>query len=319
MRKLRIGFIGTGLAPRNLHLPALKKLTDRYELVAAVNRRRSKAESFARVAGIRKVVDTVPQLLALNEVEAVVISLPIDQTARYSLQSLRGGKHVLAEKPIAATVAEGKRLLAAAAKLPRKLMIAENFFFDPTLAKAVQLVKSGALGRVRMLVVNQANWIDVKNKYFQTNWRKKPNYAGGFLLDGGIHTANLVREMLGMPVKVKSLVKQFSPFLPPADTLAAVMEFKSGALGVWQNSFAARSLHGEVLEVYGSEANLVLEWGKTRLIMPSGKEKVFRYKGNGYEGEFRCFYDWVVHNRKPLFTPRQALQDLEFIMKLLGK
>src|SRR3954469_5437682 len=78
MAKLRLGMIGTGVAARQLYLPALQRLQNKIEVVACVNRTRKKAEEYARLAGIPKVVDTADELIALPEVDAVFISLPID-------------------------------------------------------------------------------------------------------------------------------------------------------------------------------------------------------------------------------------------------
>src|ERR1039457_5582178 len=77
-KRLRLGILGTGLAARLLYLPALNKLRHRIELVACANRHRAKAEDYAKLAGIPRVVDTAEQLIAIPELQAVLISLPIE-------------------------------------------------------------------------------------------------------------------------------------------------------------------------------------------------------------------------------------------------
>ena len=115
--KLRLGLLGTGVAANELYLPAFKKLGHELELVACTNRTRKKAERFARLAGVARVVDSAEALFALPEVEAVLISLPIAAQPPLVLAALQSGKAVLSEKPVAPSVAAGQKLLKAAKKL----------------------------------------------------------------------------------------------------------------------------------------------------------------------------------------------------------
>ena len=108
--------IGTGVAARRLYLPALQRLEKKLELVACTNRTRKKAEHYAKLAGIPKVVGSAAELLALPEVDAVLISLPIDAQPALVLQALAAGKPVLSEKPVAPSLAAGRKLLEAAAR-----------------------------------------------------------------------------------------------------------------------------------------------------------------------------------------------------------
>src|SRR3954462_10682450 len=130
-RKVRLGIIGTGVAARQLYWPAFQKLGNRIELVACANRTRAKSEGFARLAGIPIVLDTAEEVIASDEVEAVLISLPIDLQPKYVLAALRAGKAVLSEKPIAASVDAGQKLLKAAARFEAPWLVGENYAFMP--------------------------------------------------------------------------------------------------------------------------------------------------------------------------------------------
>src|SRR5688572_26646067 len=114
MAKLRLGMIGTGVAAQRLYLPAFQRLGRKLELVACTNRTRKKAEAYATLAGIPKVVDSAAELLGLPEVDAVLISLPIDAQPEMVLAALKAGKPVLSEKPIAPSLAAGRKLVKAA-------------------------------------------------------------------------------------------------------------------------------------------------------------------------------------------------------------
>ncbi len=94
-RKLRLGIIGTGVAARELYLPAFEELSDRIELVACTNRTRSKAEDYARLAGVAKVHDTAREVIDDPDVDVVFLSLPIDGLAEQVVLGLVGGLGVV--------------------------------------------------------------------------------------------------------------------------------------------------------------------------------------------------------------------------------
>lgn len=314
-RALNLGIIGTGLAATNLYLPAFKGLKGKVRLVACANRTRSKAEAYAKIAKIPRVVDTAEELIALPEVEAVLISLPIDQQPKFVLKALQANKAVLSEKPVAPSVAEGKKLVRAAGRFDAPWLVGENFAF---LAHAQQLcrwVAQGRLGEVRLVQITQLAKMDKSNPYFNTAWREKPRHVGGFVSDGGVHIANVVRRCFGMPTQLRGLIASFDPKLPPIDTAVATMRFESGALGTWTTCFSAR-YDGPFLRVYGSRANVEMSWDRATMRDANGKETVCVSKRNSFGLEFEHFADVVLHGKTLAMTPEDALLDLTLVEAL---
>src|SRR6185295_14259503 len=133
------------------------------------------------------------------------LSLPIHVNARWVMKALRAGKHVLCEKPIAATPAEGRRLVRQARAFDRVFLVGENYFFTPHIEQARRWVKRGMLVEVRLLETNQLHLTTPDNKYAKTAWRKRPRHIGGFVADAGVHIANIVRETFGMPRRIRKL------------------------------------------------------------------------------------------------------------------
>jgi predicted dehydrogenase len=308
--------IGTGVAATELYLPALQELRNRIDLVACTNRTRSKAEAFAAIAGVGTVHDSPEALIADPGVEAVMISLPIDVMPGYTLAALRAGKAVLAEKPIAATVAAGRKLVTAASKYNAPHMIGENFAFMSHAHQLAKWIATGRLGEIRFVEAHQLTWIDSANRYFQTSWRQVPAHIGGFVADGGVHVANLLRRCMGDPVVVKSITAQFNPALPPVDTAVAVMQFESGALGTWTSCFTARG-EAPMLRVYGSKANAEWYWSHVEMTTATGVTTRAEPKEYAFTAQFRHFADVVVRNLAPAMTPEEALGDLVLIDRIL--
>jgi len=315
-RKLRLGLLGTGIAARSLYLPAFELLKNRIELVACANRTRKKAEAYARLAGIPKVVDGAEALIALPEVDALVISLPIDQQPQYVLLSLAAGKPVLSEKPIAPSVADGQKLVKAAAKYRTPWLVGENFAFMPHVQRLRGWVEKGRLGEVRLIQAVQATWMDGKNQYFHTPWRHQAKFDGGFIADGGVHLANVVRSCFGLPTRVESLIAHFDSALPAPDTVVAALRFDSGAVGTWTSCFSAR-YSGPMLRVFGSKANAELRYGDVTLEPAKGKPTSYPAEHTSFFAEFAHFADVVQRGAPLALTPTDALDDLRLIDSLL--
>jgi predicted dehydrogenase len=91
---------------------------------------------------------SLDEVLADDSVEAVVVSTPTSTHTDVALAALEAGKHVLCEKPLAQTVAECDRLIEAAERTGRVLMVGHTFIFNPAVQRMRELVESGALGQV---------------------------------------------------------------------------------------------------------------------------------------------------------------------------
>src|SRR5262245_18454880 len=153
--KLRLGLIGTGVAAQKLYLPAFRSLEKKLEVTACTNRTRKKAAEYARLAGIPRVLDTADDLIASPDVDAVLISLPIDAQPELEKRALAASKPVISEKPMAPSVKEGKKLVAATARASVPWLVGENFAFMPAIARMASWLAQGKLGELRLCEVYQ--------------------------------------------------------------------------------------------------------------------------------------------------------------------
>ena len=314
--RLRLGILGTGLAARLLYLPALQKLKHKIELVACANRRRAKAEDYAKLAGIPKVLDTAEQLLRVPELQAVLISLPIDVQPKYIKLALSRGKAVLSEKPVAPSLASARRLLKAAAQFESPWLVGENFDYMPHVRQLVQWIRKGRLGDLRVIEATHIAKMDRNNPYFHTAWRRQPKFVGGFVLDAGVHLAHVVRLCVGMPVQVKNRIACFDSALKPIDSTVAALEFDGGLLGTWASCFSSH-YHGPMLRVFGAKGYAELNWDSLTFYDKSGKRTVYQAKVDSFYAQFDHFADVVCKGARPSVTPEDALQDLALIESIV--
>ncbi len=231
------------------------------------------------------------------------------------LAALRAGKAVLSEKPVGPTVAAARRLIAQAKRFSPPWLVGENFAFMSHVQKLEALVRTGKLGEIRLVQASQLVLMNARNAYFHTAWRTQPKFVGGFVVDGGVHLAHVVRRCFGMPEVGPPLTASFEKSLPPLDTVVATLQFPSGALGTWTSCFAAHPT-GPLLRVYGEKATAELFGGHLDLYL-GGKKTSYPVKIDSFHAQFEHFADVVQRGKPLLVTPEMALQDLELMETLV--
>ena len=138
-------------------------------------------------------------LLADPNVDLVDITLPNSLHADVAIRALEAGKHVLCEKPMAMTLANCERMVTAAKRADRLLMVAHVLPFFPEYAWARSVIASGQYGKVLggafRRVISDPTWM-------KDYW--SPSHGGGPMLDLHIHDAHFIRLLFGMPTEVTS-------------------------------------------------------------------------------------------------------------------
>jgi predicted dehydrogenase len=317
MKKIRLGVVGTGLAVERLHLPALKRLKDRFVLQACAGRDAAKARAFAKRHGFLGSEGKAEALLKRKDVDALLLCLPIELNAAWALKALRAGKPSLCEKPVAAERSQARKLMAAAsAKGAPLMMVAENYVFWPHMAAAVDIVSRGKLGAVRLALVHHVQDARRSGEWL-TAWRTKPRFKGGFVLDGGVHWAALLNRILGQPKRVHAAPSLFDKGLPPMDAAAALIEYKSGARALWATAYSASAGPEPLLSVHGDQGSLAIYWDRAEWRQAASEGvKVLRSPMDSYEAEWRHFHDALTRGTRLGYSLGQAVDDLDLMLKV---
>jgi predicted dehydrogenase len=188
MEKVRWGILGGAAIAETTFIPAIKK-SRKAELVAIASRDISKARAWAEKFKLRRAYGSYEDLLADPEIEAVYNPLPNHLHHPLTIAALRAGKHVLCEKPLALTSAQVEEMFAEAKKNNRLLMEGFMYRFHPRLGKALELIRSGAIGQPRLVRAVFAFVFDRD----RSNYRWSPEMGGGALYDVGCYTINAAR------------------------------------------------------------------------------------------------------------------------------
>ncbi len=320
---IRIGFIGTGLIVTGKHWPALSMIRDDFRVAALANRTAAKAEALADIidkqTGARPVVYTdYREMLDREKLDAVSIALPPVMNPEISEVALAAGCHVIAEKPIAASMADGERMVQRAASADRVLMIAENYRYEPAYRRAAELVGEGIIGQARLARWSLFSTIARDSPYYESPWRQQPEHPGGYISDGGVHHMAVFRRVLGEADVVSGQVAAMRPDLPPADSISGTIRFVNGALATYANTWALPG-PASPLQIVGTEGTLLAWRDRVELWQKGSVIRKWdeRSPVDGLDAMYQDFAQAIRTGRPPRSTPAQALADFRLIVAML--
>ena len=223
MSNLRWGILSTAKIGTEKVIPAMQR-GSRCEVVAICSRDADRAASAAEDLGIPRCFGSYEELLADPEVDAIYNPLPNHMHVDWSIKCLEAGKHVLCEKPIGLTAAEGQQLVDAADKFPDlKIMEAFMYRHHPQWQRAKKIVSEGGVGQLRT--------IQSFFSYFNDdggNIRNQKDIGGGALMDIGCYNISLSRFLFDAePSRVLGLIEH-DPNFGTDRVCSGIMEFPNG-------------------------------------------------------------------------------------------
>ncbi|TLD71845.1 Gfo/Idh/MocA family oxidoreductase [Phragmitibacter flavus] len=293
--------------------------------VALVSGHPDKARKVAALHGIAEDAiynyDNYDKLAADNRVDAIYIVLPNSMHAEFTIRGLKAGKHVLCEKPMSATVAEAEQMIAAAKAADKKLMIAYRLHYEPFNQKAMELCKSGALGKIKTFVSTNAQNVKAPNI------RLSGELAGGPVGDVGVYSINAARYTLGEePVEVFATAHQPKDdprFREVPESVTFILRYPSGALAHCDCSFGTSE--SRFFRVLGTEGYLRMDpafsYRGLRLHMKEGdaksgdaevKELVLQ-PVNHFAAEMDHFSSVILNGDKCLTPGEMGLADMKIV------
>lgn len=208
-KRLRLAIVGTGHRAW-AHIQVLKAIPD-FEIAALVDPTAPALAHAAALAGgsPAQYSDYTKMLAELHgSLDGVMVVTPNFLHADVTVAALSHGVNVLCEKPMATTVDDANRMIAAAAKSGKILQIGQQNRFNPLYVKMSHLVRAGEIGDVEFVSGNiyRGDWYAQSWKYMDpkthvaTNWRFLTYTAGSSLLEDGIHEIDVLHGMIDSKV-----------------------------------------------------------------------------------------------------------------------
>jgi predicted dehydrogenase len=193
------------------------------------------AETVAAKEGV-PLYKSLDALFDKDRPDGVVLATPNQLHVEHALKCIHAGVPTLLEKPIAATVAEGERLVKVVDETKAKVLIGHHRAHSPIMAKAKQIVDQGVLGKL-VAVMGSATFFKPDHYFADAPWRRE--IGGGPILLNMIHDVHNLRMLCGDIVAVQAFSSNATRGFPVEDTVAINLRFASGALGVFMLSDTA--------------------------------------------------------------------------------
>jgi UDP-N-acetyl-2-amino-2-deoxyglucuronate dehydrogenase len=197
--------------------------------------------------------------LAHRPMDLVAIGSPSGLHAAHGIAAAQRGLHVLTEKPIDINTVRADVLIDAAQRSGVKLGVMFQDRVKPGIRQLKEWISTGVVGRP-LLADARVKWYRPPEYYSQSRWRgTRALDGGGALINQAIHTVDLLLWLLGDVVRVQSRTMTALHKIEAEDTALAILEFSSGALGVFQATTAGYPGYPRRLELTGSEGTVILE------------------------------------------------------------
>ncbi len=250
MKKIKIAVIGTGRMG-SVHARNLARLIPEADLVAVCDLRLDVAQALADELGVKRVVRDYHELLADQDIEAILIATTTNTHAFIMKDVAAAGKHIFCEKPLALDLATIDDALATVDQAGVKLQVGFNRRFDKSFKQVHDIVASGDIGKPCILRIASRDPEPPSVEYARG--------SGGMFLDMTIHDFDMARYQVGEIEQVYALGNVLvAPQLAEVndlDTTLVTLKFTNGAIGVIDNSRQAVYGYDQQLEVFCSNGN----------------------------------------------------------------
>lgn len=256
MKKVRIGIVGAGKISEVLHIPNTI-LSEYAELVTIADPNAQRLEQFKRKLENVRFYENYRQMLEKEDIDAVIVATPNALHAEVSIAALEKGKNVLVEKPMATNSEDALKMIEAAKKNKKVLMVNHSQRFFPHHIKAKEIVQSGVLGEIR-LVKTMFGHAGPENWSPSAAWFFDKNVAMfGALGDLGVHKVDLIRYITGLDIVectgfIATLEKQASV----EDVASAVLRLSNSALATLDSNWVTKGLEENYFVVYGEKGTM---------------------------------------------------------------
>jgi len=313
-----VGIIGCGLIGQKR-----AKALGEGRLLACADVNETRAKALAGNSGA-KVFSNWRELLALQEIEIIVIATLHDSLAEITLAVVEAGKHALVEKPAARNLAELEPVMRAAERHSVKVHVGFNHRYHRAFRKARELFEAGALGELMFV---RARYGHGGRIGYNKEWRAKPELSGGGeLLDQGPHLIDLSRWFLGEFHEVQGFAHTYYWDMPVDDngfmllkTEKRQVAFLHASCTEWKNLFS--------MEIYGRNAKLEISglggsYGVERLTYykmlpemgpPETTSWEYPMGDDSWTVEMAEFYEDIRLDRPPAAGLKDAYEALKII------
>ncbi|MCX7013670.1 MAG: Gfo/Idh/MocA family oxidoreductase [Candidatus Sumerlaeota bacterium] len=335
MNPLKIGVIGF----RNIGQVHAKEIAANPEtqLVAAADLREELRQEARERFGLTQVYGNYMDLIRKSDAEAVVVALPVPLHCKATMAALRAGKHVMCEKPPAASAAEARRMIDLSAQTGLVLTWGLQRRFYPEMFVARREIQAGRLGAIYRINVEYT--VQRATLVASDPFRMRKSTGGGVFYDLGVHALDLAWSLLGCPKPLRVVTANHTVFPDwvneaargdmAEDNSMALVFFDGGAAVSVETSYcanhAAPTHHHPRLQILGDKGGLQtpsLAFVSGGLEPKSVEKRTLAAEPTDGKSERRLMHDNfvdAVRGRGPLLILAEHGYDLMRMLEAVAK
>lgn len=326
--KIGIGIVGSQFIS-SIHAEALKAVEDA-QIIAVMSPTKGNAKEFAAKHDIPYHFTVIDDMLALKEIDMIIIGAPNNVHCDITLKAAKACKHVVVEKPLCLNLKEADLMINACRDANVKLMYAEELCFAPKYVRLKGLLDEGVLGRPILLKQSEKH----DGPHADHFWDVERS-GGGVTMDMGCHAIQFFRWM-NKNNAIKSVYSQMFTAVHSDKTIGddnaiIIIEFENGVIAMAEESWTKLGGMDDRAEIHGSEGVAyadVLQGNSIQTYSTKGVGYAVEKAGNtvgwsfivyeeiwnyGFPQELAHFVDCVKNNKKPLVTGEDGKAVLEVI------
>ena len=267
----------------------------------------------------------------MDDIDLFDIMVPISLNYSVTAEAARclsgSGKGIICEKPVAGNIEDAR----AHRDLPKRydvpILIAENYRYNEETNLIREMVENERIGNVHYFIYNR--FLDFPTEQYQGDkfpskeWRQKPGYEGGVILDSGDHDPAALRHIFGAVDRLHAFGRPLEESYSPYYIVNTNMRFKNGITGQFSFYCAGRETQAPFigLRIFGSRGTIYLEnrdCGIINIAYSDGSRQEIPYMPQrGYYNELLNYYNFRVYNEHLHVTPEMAYGDTRTVFAIL--
>lgn len=328
MEKIKLGIIGLGMAFDRLHYPPLMELKNKFQIVGISDKDEKKLELALKKLNLNLEMGFLDyrRLLETN-IDAVLTLVPISENFEIAKDVLLAKKHLIGEKPFAASIEGAKELIDLKNTHNLKVLVAENFRYTEESKIIKNLISSDEIGEVKFFIENKITDFKedmTKDTFASIKWRQEPVFKGGIFLDGSIHDIGKYRYLFGEITDLTTKGLPGNASFCKYEVINTILQFENNILGFYGYWNMGQEYYTPKigLRIFGTKGEIYLEdkYCEKIILKKSGgvNEKINFIKERGFYNELNNFYNNYFGKEEIISTPEKEIGDMEVIFKILN-
>ncbi len=312
MKKVNYAILGCGSISKT-HIKALLQV-EKAELYAVCDRCEERAAAAAEAAEGKEVLvyTDMDEMLADENVDAVIILTASGLHGDMGMKAARAGKHVVVEKPIDISVEKARKLIQTCEDNGVSLSCIFQHRYDDDTIALKKAVEEGRLGRLNAGCCH-TKWYRGQEYYDEVDWRGTKEYdGGGALMNQGIHQLDMFQYIMGEVEEVFAYcATRAHERIDVEDLCMATLKFKNGALGILEASTVANPGFYTRIDINGSKGTVILQNNTVQEWKVEGEAD---YQGSTtllpHSLQLAEITDSIIEGKSSLVNGREALKVL---------